>query len=118
MHQLEVCRVDQMPRHGKKRNVQGDELAACQDLLDRMRLLRLRGQAPRGVGGDLGVVAEYVHPELDRRVGDQAPDLAEADDAERLLGQLDPGELLLLRLDALGESVVVTVQRVYEPDRR
>src|SRR5712675_511173 len=51
------------------------------------------------------------------RVGYEAPDLAEADDAERLLRQLDPGELLLLRLDALGESVVVAIQRVYEPDR-
>src|SRR5260221_10615906 len=107
-----------MPRHRKKRNMQRDKLAAFQDLLDRMRLLHLRGQAPRGVDRDLGVVAEHIHPELDRRVGDQAPDLAETDDAESLLRQLDPRELLLLRLDALGESLVVAVERVYEPDRR
>ena len=74
--------------------------AGPQDLLDRMRLAHLRGQPPRGVDGDLRVVADDLHAELDRRVGDQAADRAEADDAERALRQLDAGELLLPLLDA------------------
>ena len=80
VHQLQVLRVDQVLGHGKERDVQRDELARLQHLLDRMRFLHLRGQAPRGVDRDLGIVAEHVHAELDRGVGDQAPDLAEADD--------------------------------------
>ena len=45
------------------------------------------------------VVAEHVHAELDRGVGDQAADLAEADDAERVAGELEAGEGLLAVLD-------------------
>ena len=40
-----------------------------------------------------------LHAELDRGVGDQAADRAEADDAERAVRQLDAGELLLAVLD-------------------
>src|SRR5258708_7476609 len=106
-------------RYGDSRPITtSGKLTAFRDLPERMRLLPLRGQAPRGVDRDLGVVAEHVHPELDRRVGDQAPDLAEADDAERLLRQLDARELLLLRLYALGKSLVVAVERAHQPDRR
>ena len=78
-------------------------MRALQHLGDAAGLLHLRRQAPGGVDGDVRVVAEHVHAELDRGVGHQAADLAEADDAERLAGQLEAGEGLLAVLDRLVE---------------
>jgi hypothetical protein len=40
-------------------------------------------------------VPEDIHPEADRRVGDQAADLAQADHAKRMAGQFDAGVGLL-----------------------
>ena len=91
--------VDQVPRRVDQRHVQRDEVRVLQHLATLPALLHLRRQAPGGVDGDLGVVAEHVHAELDRRVGDQAADLAEADDAQRVPGQLEAGEGLLAFLD-------------------
>jgi hypothetical protein len=66
-----------------------------------VRLAHLRRQAPGRVDGDVRVVADHVHAQLDRRVGHQAADLAQADHAQRVPGQLEPGEGLLAVLDPL-----------------
>ena len=81
--------------------MQGDEIRRLEHLVDAGRASDLRRQAPGGVDRDLGVVAEHVHAELDRRVGDQATDLAQADHAQRAAGQLVAGEALLAVLDRL-----------------
>ena len=70
-----------------------EHLAQAVRLLDRGR------QAPGRVDGDLRVVADHVHAQLDRGVGDQAADLAQPDHAEGVPGQLVAGEGLLARLD-------------------
>src|SRR6185503_16143574 len=83
----------------------------------RVGALDLRRQAPRRFHSDVRVVAEDVHAEPDRRVRDEAADLAEANYAERVTGQLEAGELLLAALDRLVE-VAVAVEAFYEFERR
>ena len=95
----EALGVQQVARHVQQGDVQRDEVRLLQDLLDAVRAAHPRMQAPRGVDRDLGVEADHLHAELDRGVGDEAADGAEADDAERAMRQLDAGELLLAVLD-------------------
>ena len=114
----EAPRVEQSPRRAAQRHVQRDEVAGAQDLVDRMGLAHLGGQAPRGVDRDLRVVPEYVHAKTDRRIGDEAADLAQADDAEGVPRELDAGEVLLLVLDPLRQRSVVAAQGGHELHRR
>ncbi len=74
--------------------------------------------SPRGVHRDLGIEADHLHAELDRGVGDQAADGAQAHDAERPLRQLDPGELFLALLDELVELRSVRLQARHVGKRR
>ena len=97
----DVVGIDQVARGIDQRHMQRDEIAAAQHLVDAVRLLHLRRQAPGRIDGDLRVVAEHVHAQLDRGVGHQAADLAQADDAQRVAGQLEAGEVLLAVLHRL-----------------
>ena len=97
--------------------MQRDEIARLEHLVDAARAPHLRRQAPGGIHRDLRVVAEHVHAQPDRRVGHQAADLAQADDAQRVARQLDAGEGLLARFDALAEIRRRGVERAHEIQR-
>ena len=79
--------------------MQRHEIRLLQELLDAVRPLHAGGKPPRGIDGDLGIETDDLHAELDRHVGDQAADRAQADDPERTMRQLDARELLLAVLD-------------------
>ena len=68
------------------RQVDGEEVGLGDDLVERQQLdAELAGP----VGGDERVVGDEAHAEATGPVGDELADAAEADDAERLVGQLD-----------------------------
>ena len=98
--------------------MQRHEMAVLEHFLDAVRLFHLRWQAPRRVDGDVGIVAQHVHPEPDRRVGDQAADLAQPYDAQRMVRQFAARELLLALLDLLMQPAVVARQTFDELQRR
>ena len=56
-------------------------------------------------GGQEGIVGDHLHPQAERAVGDDRADIAAADQAERLAGQLDAHEAVLLPLAGLGGGV-------------
>src|SRR2546421_608119 len=60
---IDVLGVDEVPGLLDQRHVQADEIAALQDLVDRIRPAHLRWQAPSGLYGDVRIVAEHVHAE-------------------------------------------------------
>ena len=60
------------------------------------RLGLLDAQLPVALGGDVRVERDHAHPERPRALGHELADLAEAEDPERLLVQLDAGELRAL----------------------
>ena len=51
------------------------------------------------------IVGDHLHLEAERAVGDDRADIAAADDAERLAGELDAHEARLLPLAGLGRAV-------------
>src|SRR5207249_3021719 len=52
------------------------------------------------IGGEDGIEADDPHAKPARAIGDDAPDVTEADDAQRLAGELDALEALLVPLAA------------------
>ena len=64
--------------------------------------------------GDLRVVAQHLHAEAQRGVGDFDADGAEADDAERAARQFEADEVLLALLDRDVDGVIVTLLRLGE----
>ena len=107
-----------MTRHGQQRNVQRHEIRMLQQLLDAVCAPHARRQPPRGVDGDFRIEARYLHPELYRRIGNEAPDGAKSDDAQGFPGQLDAGEALLPFLDALREIRPTAVETRHITERR
>src|SRR5207247_7761518 len=71
-----------------------------QQLLDAVSAPHARRQPPRGVDRDFRIEARYLHSELDRRIGNEAADRSQSDDAQGLAGQFDASEALLPFLDA------------------
>ena len=98
--------------------MQRDKVARFQHLVDGMRFLYLRRQAPGSIHGDLRIVAEYVHTQVDRRIGNQTADPAQADHPERVVRQFHAGKLLLAFFDALRQRLVPAVDRAHECQRR
>ena len=64
----------------------GEEVGLGDELVERQQL---DVHLPRPLGGDERVVGDEAHAERRRPLGDELADAAEADDAERLVGQLD-----------------------------
>ncbi len=72
------------------------------------------------LGGDEGVVGDDAHLQAERPARDLLADPAEAEDAERLLGELDPAEARALpaALDERGVRLGdVAREREQQPDR-
>ena len=85
-------------------HVDGDVVAAMQDVVEVGDVLDGGGQTPGCLGGNVRIVAEHVHAQVDGGVGHQRADGAQADDAERLAGDLLAGEGLLRLLGVLADG--------------
>ena len=84
------------------RHVQRDEISARQELVQ----LDLFDTHFLGtLGRQEGVIGDDMHAEPNRLLADDAADIASADDAQRLAGDLDAHELRLFPLAGLGRGV-------------
>ena len=66
---LELVRADHAARGIHGGHVDGDVVAAMQDIVEVGDVLDGGGQAPGGLGGNVRVVAEHVHAQVDGGVG-------------------------------------------------
>ena len=83
-HLCDAAGIDHPAGRIDERYVQREEVAVLENLAQAVRLLDRRRQAPRRIHGDVRVVPDHMHAELDRRIGNQATDLAEAHNPERV----------------------------------
>ena len=87
-------RVDQPARRGRDRQVQADDVGLLQRGLDRLGLLG--AELGDALGRHERVVGDGAHAQRARPRRDEPADAAEAEQRERLVGQLDAGEALAL----------------------
>ena len=102
LHLRDRRRVDDVPGLLGQRRVQRDEIGALEqivelDLLDADVLGALRRQER--------IERDHLHAQAERAVGDDGADIAAADHAQRLGGDLDAHEAVLLPLAGLGRGV-------------
>ncbi len=83
-----MCRVASV-----KRRVQRDHLGARQQVVE---LDLLDAEVPRAVGREEGVVGDHAHLQAMRAVGDDRADVAAADQAQHLVGELGADEARFL----------------------
>ena len=83
---------------GRLREVERDEVRVRVDVVG--GLGPLDAHRPITLGRDVRVIGDHVHAERERPLRDELADPPEAEDAERLLVQLDPGELRAFPLAA------------------
>ncbi len=114
LHQTDAFGFDQIAGLIQQGHMDGYEVAVTHHFFDAVRLPDLGRQAPRRVDSDFRIIAVHIHAQLDRRVRDQAADLAQSDDAEHMLRQLDSGEVLLAVLDRLTDLLVRTRKPIDE----
>ena len=86
-HRLERGGADGAARLRGQRQVQGEEVGGRVHVL--RRLDPLGAELAEALGRDVRVVGDDAHPEPERAARDLLPDPAEAEDAERLAGELD-----------------------------
>ena len=94
LHRRDRVGVDQVDRLRRLRHVQGDDVGAAEQLLE--RLGALDAELAEALGGDELVEGDDLHLEGLGALGDELADAAEADHAERLaveLGALELGPL-------------------------
>ena len=82
--------------------MQRDEVGAPQQLVE---LDLLDPELERALGRQEGIIGDHLHLQPDCPVGDDRADIAAADHAERLAGDLDAHEAVLLPLAGLGRGV-------------
>ena len=78
--------ADEARRLGRLRQVDREEVGLGDDLVERQQL---DAELAAALGRHERVVGDEAHAEAAGPVGDELADAAEADDAERLVGQLD-----------------------------
>ena len=93
------CRVDDVAGLVGQRRVQRDEVGARQQFVE---LDLLDAELGRPLLRQERVERDDVHLEADAARGDDRADIAAADDAERLAGDLDAHEAVLLPLAGMG----------------
>ena len=90
LHLRERLGVEEPARLVVQRKVERDEVGLGVDLVE--RAARLDAELAEALGGDERVVRDDTHPEPERAMRDLPPDPSEAEDAERLAGDLDSRE--------------------------
>src|SRR5262249_8412223 len=90
LHACDGLRTDEPARLGRERRVDGDEVGARKEIVERDQL---HAQPGRRFGRHERIVGDHLHAQADGALGDDAPDVAEADDAEGLVADLsaEPG---------------------------
>ena len=102
LHLGDRRRVDDVLGLLGERRVQGDEVGALEQLVE---IDLLDAELQGALVGEIGVVGDDAHLQPDGALGDDRADIAAADDAERLGGDLDAHEAVLLPLAGLGGDV-------------
>ena len=92
-HFGERSRTDHPARVVGERRVHRDKVGALENLLETRQL---DADPRRRLGGEERIIAEHLHLEADRAVGDDAADIAEPDHAQRLVAHFGAGELAAL----------------------
>ncbi len=85
-----------------QRGMQGDEIGLGQQ---RIEIGLFDAQFDRTFGGEEGIVGDDLHLQPQRAIGNDRADIARADQAECLAGQLDAHEAVLFPLSGLGRRV-------------
>ena len=91
-HPREGVGVEHAARLRVERKMQRHDVGLREDVVE--RACRLDAELPEALGRDEGVEGDDAHPEAERPARDLAPDPPETEHAERLAGELDPGEAL------------------------
>ena len=100
LHQGDRFVVDQVRRFGRERRVDGEVIDVRQHVADFFDARD--AELGRLLGGEERIVAEHAHLKRQGPLGDFLADAAQADDAERLVGELRAHEGLAVPL-ALAE---------------
>ena len=90
LHLRERLGADEPARLVVQRQVECDEVGLGVELVE--GAARLHAELAEALGRDERVVRDDTHPEPERAARHLPPDPPEAEDAERLAGDLDPGE--------------------------
>ncbi len=94
--------VDDVARLLGERSMQRDEVGTLEQLVE---VDLLDAELQGALIGEIGVVGDDAHPQPDGALGDDRSDIAAADDTQRLGGNLDAHEAVLLPLAGLGGDV-------------
>ena len=97
-HQGYALCVDESARRVCQRHVNGHGVRPREEIIEAQGLLDAGRKLPGSLDRDLRVVAQHVHAEQVRGIGDLHADCAEPDDAERAPRQLVADEALLALL--------------------
>ena len=110
-------RVDDVLGLVGQRRVQRDEVGALEEIVE---LDLLDADIPGALRRQERIERDHLHAQAERAIGDDRTDIAAADDAERLGGDLDAHEAVLLPLAGLRRSIGrrnFTRQRQHQGDR-
>ena len=111
LHLFKRFRADIAAGRVVQRDMYGDVVAVCEDLVERGRLRDAARKVPRRVDGEERVEAVDLHAERFGGVGDEHADRAEADDAELLAEDLGACERALALFDALRDLFAAALER-------
>ena len=116
-HRRDRLGVDDVSGLLGQRRMQRDEIGALEQIV---KLDLLDAEIHRALRRQERIIGDHPHAQAQRAVGDDRADIAGADDAERLAGDLDAHEAVLLPLAGLGRSVGLRDlprQRQHQRDR-
>ena len=91
---------------GRQRDVDGDVVGRLHERREIGGKMHPAVDHPRALDGDEGVVADDVHAEAERVVGDHRADRAQTDDAQRLAAHFLSDELSLALFDELSDILL------------
>ena len=100
--QFQRLGVDDVPGLFRQRRMQGDEIGAAQQFLERDLF---DAEIARPLVGQKRIVGDHLHLHAERAVGDDRADIAAADDAERLAENLDAEKFVLFPFAGAGRGV-------------
>ena len=102
LHLGDRAGVDQVFGGLGQRGMESDEIGAGKERIERYFF---DAEIDRPLGRQERIVGDHLHAQTEGPLGDDRADIAAADDAERLAGQLDPHEARLLPFAGLRRAV-------------
>ena len=101
---VQRLRVDGVAREGQIGNMDGQIIALGQHVAQADAVIDAAGQAPRGVDGDVRVVAQHLHAQRHGGVGHPCADGAQTDNAQGFAAQFGADKLLFALFHILGDG--------------